>query len=71
MMADYVDKTTLETPTYPQQQVQFNNGENIKLNGMTVEASVYGNAFTENNIEIWYYDDPVYGSLSEYGSPQN
>lgn len=36
---------------------------------MTVEASVYGNVFTENNIEIWYYDDPIYSSLSEYGSP--
>lgn len=38
---------------------------------MTVEASVYGNVFTENNIEIWYYEEPIYASLSEYGCPQN
>ena len=38
---------------------------------MTVEASVKGDVFTENNIEIWYYDDPIYQSLSDNGSPQN
>ena len=36
---------------------------------MTVEASVKGDVFTENNIEIWYYDDPIYQSLSDNGSP--
>ena len=38
---------------------------------MTVEASVYGNIFTENNIEIWYFEQPAYESLSSYGSPAN
>lgn len=38
---------------------------------MTVEASVYGNLFTENNIEIWYYEDPLYEKLTENGSPRN
>lgn len=38
---------------------------------MTVEASVYGNMFTENNIEIWYYDEPNYIDLSSSGSPAN
>jgi hypothetical protein len=70
--ADYIDKTTLETGTYSQVQVNYQrNGENIRLNGMTVEASVYGNIFTENNIEIWYYEDPLYEKLSENGSPRN
>jgi len=36
------------------------NGENIKFEGMAIEASVVGNAFTENNIEIWYYEQPDY-----------
>jgi hypothetical protein len=38
---------------------------------MTVEASVYGNVYTENNIEIWYYDDPTYIELSSSGSAAN
>lgn len=36
------------------------NGDNIKFDGMTVEASVYANVYTENNIEIWYYSDIQY-----------
>ena len=38
---------------------------------MGTEGCVYGNTFTENNIEIWYYDDPIYQSLSSYGTPAN
>jgi hypothetical protein len=38
---------------------------------MTVEASVYGNIYTENNIEIWYYDDLNYIQLSSSGSAAN
>lgn len=38
---------------------------------MTVEASVYGDVFTENNIEIWYYNDPIFESINENGSPRN
>lgn len=47
------------------------NSDNIKTDGMTVEASVYGNVFTENNIEIYYYEEPTYMQLSSYGSPAN
>jgi len=38
---------------------------------MVIEASVVGNAFTENNIEIWYYEQPEYQSLNIYGTPAN
>jgi hypothetical protein len=38
---------------------------------MAVEACVYGSTFTENNIEIWYYEEPTYQTLSQYGSPSN
>ena len=58
-VAEYIDKATIESPTYPQSSVSFSdNGANILLNGMAIEASVVGNAFTENNIEIWYYEQP-------------
>lgn len=71
-MADYIDKSTIESGTYPQSSVYFSdNGTNIQLDGMAIEASVVGNAFTENNIEIWYYDQPEYQSLNLYGTPAN
>ncbi len=38
---------------------------------MATEGCVYGNTFTENGIEIYYYTDPIYQNLSEYGSPAN
>lgn len=38
---------------------------------MAIEASVSGTAFTENNIEIWYYESPEFHSLNIYGTPAN
>jgi hypothetical protein len=42
------------------------------MNGMVIEASVTGGlGFTENGLEIWYYDTPDVISLSVYGAPTN
>lgn len=38
---------------------------------MTLEASVYENDFTENGIEVFYYQDPIYGKPSIDESPAN
>ena len=39
---------------------------------MAIEASVTGgSAFTENNIEIWYFEQPDYKSLNIQGAPSN
>ena len=38
---------------------------------MSVEASVYGGVFTENNIPVFYYAEPTYEEPSESGSPAN
>jgi len=40
------------------------NGENIAYNGLAVEACVYGSTFTDNGIEVFYYKEPIYQSLS-------
>jgi hypothetical protein len=29
-----------------------------------IEASVYENDFTENNVELYYYEEPAYQNLS-------
>jgi hypothetical protein len=74
MNAEYVDKNTIESPTFPQSSVFFkdNTTENIKLNGMAIEASVTGGlGYTENGLEIWYYEQPDVISLSVNGAPTN
>lgn len=71
MYATYIDKTTLETGTFQQQLVFYKNNQNIGFDGLTVEASVFGGVFTQNNIEVFYYDEPIYESLNQYGTPSN
>jgi hypothetical protein len=71
-MATYIDKSTIQSDTYPQPLVNYqDNNDNIWYDGMATEGCVYGNTFTENGIEIYYYMDPVYQNLSQYGSPAN
>ena len=38
---------------------------------MAVEASVQGNTYTENNLEVWYYESPLYLSTNVLGAPSN
>ncbi len=28
---------------------------------MTIDASVYGNDFTDNQVTLWYFEEIVYG----------
>mmetsp|Transcript_43393 Transcript_43393/g.41844 ORF Transcript_43393/g.41844 Transcript_43393/m.41844 type:complete len:129 (+) Transcript_43393:2661-3047(+) len=71
-MAEYIDKTTIESATFPQSTVNYgDNGENVGWDGLATEGCVYGSTYTENGIEIFYYADPLYGTLSHSGSPAN
>ena len=55
-MAEYIDKSTIETNTFPQNVVNYaDNGENVGFDGMATEGCVYGDTFTENGIEIYYF----------------
>lgn len=38
---------------------------------MYIDASVYENDFTENNVEVYYYEEPDYKELSTDESPAN
>lgn len=70
--ATYIDKNTLETDTYPQSDVNYvSSGYNVGWDPMNIDASVYGNGFTENNVEIWYYEEPDYQGLNTDESPAN
>ena len=38
---------------------------------MTIDASVYGDDFTDSNVEVYYYEDPEYGAINTNESPEN
>jgi len=70
--ATYIDKNTLETATFPQSVVTYREtNENILWDPINIDASVYGNDFTDNNVEIYYYQEPDYKELSSDESPAN
>ncbi len=49
--SEFIDKKTMESPTFPRSQVLFkDNNENVMSEGMAIEASVLNNVFTQNNI---------------------
>jgi hypothetical protein len=67
-----LDKNTLETTTFPQAQVNYRESEtNILWDAMYIDASVYENAFTENNVDIYYYEEPEYKDILTDESPAN
>lgn len=57
--AEYVNNKLIRAVTYPQRSVvEMIDGENIGFRKFAVEASVYNNDFTINNVTIFYYDEP-------------
>lgn len=38
---------------------------------MYIDASVYENSFTENNVEVYYYEEPEYKDILADESPAN
>ena len=73
--AVYIDKTTLETTTYPQALVNYNQTQvNVLWDAMYIDTSIYGsgpNDFTDNAVELFYYEDPSFTSLSSDETPGN
>jgi hypothetical protein len=70
--ATFIDKNTLETTTHPQSIVYLKEtGENILWEAMNIDASVYENDFTDSNVQLFYYEEPNFGDLSNDESPSN
>lgn len=44
---------------------------NVLFDPINIDASVYGNDFTESSVEIYYYEEPAYHDLSIDESPAN
>lgn len=57
--AEFISEDLIEATTFPQNEVSYlKSGDNIGFNKFSVEASVYNNDFTTNNITIFYFDEP-------------
>ena len=69
--AEYLGPTKMKTSTYPQAVVNYNNGKNILWDPMTIDAAVYEDEFTDNNVQLWYYEEPDYQSVNPDESPAN
>jgi hypothetical protein len=40
--------------------MNYEDGKNILWDPITIDASVHGNDFTDNNVNVWYYEEPDY-----------
>jgi len=70
--AKFIDKQTLETHTFPQATVLYkDSNDNIMWDAMNIDAAVYENDFTENNIDIYYYEEPFYEGPDKSETPGN
>ena len=69
--ATFVDKNTIITESLPQSIVKYQDGVNIEEDPMTVEVSVYGSSFTDNDIEVYYIYDPEYKKVNRNSVPRN
>lgn len=71
----FIDKQTLETTTFPQNVVSYKETDsNVQWDPMTIDASIYGsgvNDFTDNGVQVFYYEEPEYKELNIDESPAN
>ena len=60
----FIDKNTLQTTTFPQALANYKETDsNVLWDPINIDASVYENDFTENNVEVYYYEEPDYKEI--------
>lgn len=63
--ADFLDKNHIVADTPPQSELQYvSTGKSVSWEAFYVEASVYNNDFTDNQVALYYYEDPSYDAYS-------
>jgi len=56
----YKSDQALEIRTFPQEEVSYqSSGRSVKFDKFAVEVSVYNDDFTNNNITIFYFEEPI------------
>lgn len=70
--ATFVDKKTLRTATFPQSTVKYSgSGESVAWDPMYIDATVIGDEFTENQVDVYYYEEPQVLAPNIQESPAN
>jgi hypothetical protein len=70
--ATFVDKKTLNIKTFPQADVKYKgSGTSVLWDPMYIDATVLGNEYTENQVELFYYENPSVISKNVHESPAN
>jgi hypothetical protein len=70
--ATFVDKTTLRTHTFPRDEIKYSDdAQIINWDPVYIDATVQGNEFTENEVELFYYADPTISSAQITEAPSN
>lgn len=63
--ATFVDKNHIKTTTFPQATTTYKkSGSSVMWDPVFIEAAVYSDKFTNENIKLWYFEEPSY-SYSE------
>lgn len=69
--ATFVDKNTLNTTAFPQAEMRYSSGGPVNWDPMYIDALVWGDQFTQNQVEVFYYEDPTLISSNIAESPAN
>lgn len=55
-----MSKNEISVKTFPQKELNYvTSGKNVGFDGFSPEVSVY-DQYTDNNIKIWYYAEPIF-----------
>lgn len=69
--AVFIDKNTLNTTSFPQSEVNYYSGGTVGWDPMYIDALVWGDQFTKNQVEVYYYEDPTLRTANIGESPAN
>ena len=68
----YIDKNNIEAETLPYDDVVYeSSGKHLDDDEFPVELSVYGDDYTNNNVTIFYFAEPIYGDPIPNQVPAN
>jgi len=72
VMSTYIDKNHIEASTFPYDEIVYEeSGLALGTDKYAVEVAVYGDHFTNNNVSIFYFNEPIYGDPEPAQAPEN
>jgi hypothetical protein len=73
--AIFINQNVIETQISPQSLINYKeNDQNILWDAMYIDASIHGTSvsdFTDNNVQLFFYEEPDYKELTTDESPAN